>query len=222
MQENINTEKSEKIRPVDSSGRFYGNNLAHQGHNYTSKQKIAMVGLVFFALIVFILWIVQIKESLKKPFDYGSGNSSLQQNNNQDDRTKDTDKDGLSDYDELNIYGTSPYLEDSDSDGLTDREEIMGNNNPNCAAGTDCFDGLNDTMEKKVDNQKSDIMIAPSATGGSVKDANNILEGKMDPKDLRQLLKDDGVDPRLIDAITDDELMLMYQEQLKDVNLSNQ
>lgn len=50
----------------------------------------------------------------------------------------DTDKDGLNDYDELNIYRTNPYLEDTDSDGISDATEIAGNSNPNCPKGTDC------------------------------------------------------------------------------------
>src|SRR3989344_3458461 len=45
---------------------------------------------------------------------------------------KDTDGDGLNDYDELYIYKTSPYLEDSDSDGVSDSAEIQKGTNPNC------------------------------------------------------------------------------------------
>ena len=37
---------------------------------------------------------------------------------------KDTDGDGISDYDEVNIFGTSMYLKDSDGDGITDDQEI--------------------------------------------------------------------------------------------------
>ena len=36
----------------------------------------------------------------------------------------DTDNDGISDGDEINVYGTSPNLADSDKDGLSDYEEI--------------------------------------------------------------------------------------------------
>lgn len=37
----------------------------------------------------------------------------------------DTDLDGLSDYDEINLYGTLPDNDDSDADGLNDFEEIF-------------------------------------------------------------------------------------------------
>lgn len=36
----------------------------------------------------------------------------------------DTDRDGLSDYDEINFYGTDIQKVDSDDDGLTDRDEV--------------------------------------------------------------------------------------------------
>ena len=44
-------------------------------------------------------------------------------------QTRDSDGDGISDYDEVFIYDVDPWLPDSDGDGLTDAEEI--------AAGTD-------------------------------------------------------------------------------------
>jgi hypothetical protein len=36
----------------------------------------------------------------------------------------DSDKDGILDEQEINVYGTNPYLPDSDFDGLTDKEEL--------------------------------------------------------------------------------------------------
>ncbi len=38
--------------------------------------------------------------------------------------TTDTDGDGLSDTDEINLYGTNPFLADTDKDGLRDGEEV--------------------------------------------------------------------------------------------------
>ncbi len=229
MQEStsIEKEKEGETDSLGSSGQFYHDELAHRNQVYTTKQKIAMFGLVFFAMIVFILWLAQAREGLKKPFDYGSGVTDSQQTGQktQDDRLKDTDKDGLSDYDERNIYHTSPYLEDSDSDGLSDKEEVMGNNNPNCAAGTDCFDELNDTIEKVPKNETiSSPLVGEVGDSTSIQyqNSNSLLGGDVDPDFLRELLIKDGVDPRLINAITDDELMLMYQGQLEDINSSNQ
>ena len=37
---------------------------------------------------------------------------------------KDSDEDGLTDADEVNIYGTNPALADTNGDGFTDKAEI--------------------------------------------------------------------------------------------------
>ena len=37
----------------------------------------------------------------------------------------DTDGDGLSDIDEISLYGTSPVLADTDGDGLSDYDEVV-------------------------------------------------------------------------------------------------
>ena len=37
---------------------------------------------------------------------------------------KDSDEDGLTDADEVNIYGTNPALADTDGDGFPDKVEI--------------------------------------------------------------------------------------------------
>lgn len=53
-------------------------------------------------------------------------------------RITDTDEDGISDYDELNIFATSPYIGDTDSDGRADGTEILEGGDPNCALGKTC------------------------------------------------------------------------------------
>ena len=50
----------------------------------------------------------------------------------------DTDGDGLSDYDEINVYKTSPYLQDTDSDGMSDFDQVIAGLNPTCPQGKTC------------------------------------------------------------------------------------
>ncbi len=44
--------------------------------------------------------------------------------------TKDSDKDGISDYDEVNLYQTNPFTADTDGDGFIDSVEITQGFNP--------------------------------------------------------------------------------------------
>lgn len=44
--------------------------------------------------------------------------------------TQDSDSDGLSDYDEIHVYGTDPYNADTDRDGRIDGEEVLAGTNP--------------------------------------------------------------------------------------------
>ena len=46
-------------------------------------------------------------------------------------KTEDSDKDGLSDYDEVMIYKSSRYKKDTDGDGYDDKTEVDGGFNPN-------------------------------------------------------------------------------------------
>jgi Bacterial TSP3 repeat len=60
--------------------------------------------------------------------------------------TLDSDLDGLTDYDEINVYHTNPYKADTDNDGLTDYQEVkIYHTDPN-KADTD-GDGYSDGQE---------------------------------------------------------------------------
>ncbi len=61
-------------------------------------------------------------------------------------KTRDSDKDGLTDYDENNLYHTDPLNPDSDGEGLSDGAEVLDNHTDPNNADTD-NDGLNDYEE---------------------------------------------------------------------------
>ena len=63
-------------------------------------------------------------------------------------RKADTDRDGLSDGDEVYIYFTDPTLDDTDGDGNLDGDEIINGTDPLVANALDSDgDGLSDTEE---------------------------------------------------------------------------
>lgn len=59
----------------------------------------------------------------------------LRRTSERDDIKKDTDGDGISDFDESSLYHTDPHLPDTDNDGFTDGIEIMRGFNPLSAVG---------------------------------------------------------------------------------------
>ncbi len=61
----------------------------------------------------------------------------------------DSDGDGLSDMDEIDLLGTDPAVSDSDNDGLTDREEVTIYQSDPLLADTD-NDGLTDLAEAVI------------------------------------------------------------------------
>jgi hypothetical protein len=65
-------------------------------------------------------------------------------------KTMDSDHDGLSDYDEINIYHTDPNLADTDGDGYLDGDEIAHSYDPNKSGD----DKLQKTIRVSIENQE--------------------------------------------------------------------
>lgn len=192
-------------------------------------QKIAVAVLVFFGLFIISIWAVQFKKSLTDPFVYkGVDNTkedatlSQQALDSSDEalKTKDTDGDGLSDWDELNIYKTSPYLDDSDSDGIKDGEEVNKGTDPNCPIGKDCSVTTPATASSTtpvLNNNIGSAVASPNldVSGQSNADLQKMLQGGLDAVSLRKILIDSGMDQNALSKISDTELMSKYQELLK-------
>lgn len=206
-------------------------------------QKIAAVSLAFFAFLVIIFWGWQFKRSLSEPFEYkGNKDSSFyaetigaqdlasQEGDSEEAlRNKDTDNDGISDWDELYFYKTSPYLEDSDSDGFTDKEEIDNEKDPNCPAGRDCYssgiiDGDKTAASEQTSSEDSALSTlleqlgydenstAPGETMPDPVSIGALLGGELDAATLRQLLLQNGMQKEILDQISDEQLLASLRE----------
>lgn len=102
-------------------------------------------------------------------------------------RTKDTDGDGISDYDELYSTHTSPYLKDSDGDGVSDKDEITKGTDPNCPTGKVC----------------EGFRLLTSTTDAS---------GQPTPEFLRRSLAAAGVPQATLDQTNDANLLQIYKQ----------
>ncbi|MDP2708988.1 MAG: hypothetical protein Q8O93_03000 [bacterium] len=190
-------------------------------------RKIAAASLAVFAVLIIVLWTAQLKNNIYGPFDNKTPANQIAGQPADSAaalKNKDTDGDGLSDYDELNLYGTSPYLADTDSDGLSDGQEIKGGTDPNCPAGRTCAGGalieegggdsaaedtLNSLLGQFGAADQASPEAAPSLDSGQI----DILQN-MDAAGLRALLLQAGMDKATLDKISDADLMKSYGETL--------
>jgi hypothetical protein len=194
-----------------------------------TKQKVAVIVLSVFAVFVMVLWAVRFQDSITGPLqpkaEQVASNNSLTPEDAQ--RTSDTDKDGLTDWDELNLYKTSPYLEDTDSDKLNDKQEIDAGKNPNCPEGRTCT-SLPSTASSATSSSTPDIYssgtTAPSTqtttNTADSSDLKQLFSENMDVATLRELLISQGMKKADLDKIGDEKLMQSFKEVLGTQNKS--
>ena len=177
------------------------------------EQKIGFVLLLIFALLTVGLGLIQLRNNLYQPFalkntvppdiaDSVDTNRAL--------HYRDTDNDSLTDFDELYVYGTSPYLADTDSDGLPDNKEIEQGTSPLCDEKKGNCAGL--AMNPVFTPATS----TPAALGNltaPIPPANLDLVALLrDPAQVRQMLLGAGVEADILNKISDKELMKMVEQ----------
>jgi hypothetical protein len=215
---------------------------------FTRNQKLAVGALGVFAVLVFGFWLVDLSHSINGPLNsranIGSGSESQESGeqaglagdsqgacpdgqcaggSEAELRAIDTDGDGLSDWDEPENYGTSPYLEDTDSDGFSDAEEIESGNDPNCPDGESCSSaGFGQPSGSAAIGQEAgsqEGIQAGAVPDVDVQDVDQdsleaLMGGNTDADTLRQVLVEAGVDKAVLDQFTDEQLMQSYQDVL--------
>src|SRR5688572_3943788 len=122
-------------------------------------------------------------------------------------KSKDTDTDGLNDYEESYVYQTSPYLEDSDSDGADDRTELAAGDDPNCPKDKECGSYYAEFQGSAT---------GTASVSGLEEQEKVIFEQLMNPTpdQIRQMLLQSGLDPSEIQGIDDATLIELYQQSL--------
>lgn len=203
----------------------------------TREQKAGFFIFVIIAVGTVFLGIRSFGANIRRPFDVqrssytgpkflldGQKDSELiaQQKNT------DTDGDGLNDYDELNVYKTSPYLKDSDSDGYDDHTEILSGNNPNCPSGKECGGNGVVSADSSPQNQPvpEDLLgalpipgsldLSSSSTPAYSSQDIQVFLSSLTPPEIRSLLISQGVPKEKVDSIPDAELLNMFQAAMEE------
>lgn len=194
------------------------------GYNgLTGKEKLGFFGLVVLAVLVIALGFRQTQSNLRSPFsDFISKHTNSTEVGANTEvasmdalKTKDTDKDGLTDYDELYVYRTSPYLADTDSDGILDKTEVTQGTDPNCPKGQNC--GAYTLANPDATGVGTTSTL--NTSGITIPTAEQLLLVSMfgekpDAKTLKDYLIKQGVDKKIIDKLTDEEIIKVFQESV--------
>lgn len=166
-----------------------------------SHKKIGAILLALFGILAVVLGVLKIRNTVYGPFALKNTLPSdvkqqVVDNNIGYQRQLDTDKDGLSDFDELNVYSTSPYLYDTFGYGMSDAEVIKRGLRLCPNAGKNCSNG--ETVSVQVGATSSSLISTfgpgPAVdTVGSATSTMPDLESIINnPKQLRQILVQSG------------------------------
>jgi len=118
------------------------------------------LGVLAAALLVFSFSFYQAQSNINEPFKIGMArfanvevekSDQVDLSDAEELKKLDSDGDGLSDYLELYVYGTSAYIEDTDSDGLGDRIEVVSGADPLCGDPNGCNTDLFDKVPTDLD-----------------------------------------------------------------------
>lgn len=186
-------------------------------------QRFGVGLLLFISVLLVAVSIFQFKSNI---FSYGkrvktdplTNLSSAERDSAELEALKkaDTDGDGLSDYNELYAYHSSPYMRDTDSDGIHDGEEVRKGTSPTCQEGKDCmFNPI-----AAVANTSSTVPQAatsesetPTPAGDQKIDLNALT-----PQELREALIESGMPEDQLAGVSDEDLMKLVKQAQTDNN----
>lgn len=173
----------------------------------TTKERIFSIFLIFLCFGALFLSFLKIRGEIYKPFFQFSPRkrekSSLEQIPTL--KNKDTDQDGLSDFEEVYIYKTSSYLEDTDGDGYSDKTEVENKTDPLCPEGQAC--------QGRIESPETETS-SPGINNSEVPQDEVSLE------EIRQMLSKAGIDKETLEKIDDQTLKELYQETIKETGIN--
>lgn len=212
----------------------------------TPHQKLSLGVFLVIGMITFVFGMARLQRSISLPFFKPKSSYTfktaevLEKERTERLKQEDTDKDTISDYDELYVFRTSPFLDDSDSDGFKDGDEIAQGFDPNCPKGKTCREtsvssgtavqpspGGTTTAQPAASTpiqtpEEQRVMEAIIETFGDIEllTPQKIAEqlGAMSSPDLRAFLLKIGIPQEALNKADDATLRQLLQETLQELS----
>ncbi|MBI4437683.1 hypothetical protein HY631_01895 [Candidatus Uhrbacteria bacterium] len=192
----------------------------------SAEQKFAFVLLMFLGFGGIFFGFRSFGANLMRPIEQQiaelyTGESFLSSDERQaaaleESKSKDTDGDGLVDYDELYVYKTSPYVSDSDSDGYDDKMEVFSGNNPNCPEGKDCGSFVSSSEVVGVSGASIEALVGSLGSEGLLEAGAVPFESAEDVEAFFKTATLDEIRASLLEAgMSQEELDLIDDETLE-------
>ena len=207
----------------------------------STEQKVAFGFLVFLGLGGVVLGFQSFGANLSRPVQeqlarIAAGEAFLtsdeiDEREREEAKTKDTDGDGLVDYDELYVYKTSPYLSDSDSDGFDDKQEVYSGNNPNCPTDKTCCFNVSGVDETTSETSSADVFVEGLGAPELLKAGSINFESEEDVQkffkqatmqEIRSALLAAGMSEEELERIDDETLEALFYGLLDEAAASGE
>jgi hypothetical protein len=203
-------------------GKITRKGISHAWRTLTREQRLSVGVLAVCGLVAVLLGAVQVRRLLISPFtapveDLIKADEMRGQDQAEIEREQqrtDTDGDGISDWHELNVFKTSPYIRDSDSDGEPDNIEIAKGTDPNCPKGEACVSVLS---AEGLATSTGRISLPGSSDGTSsflqagVGGSSPVIPDR-DPEAIRAFLRARGSTEAELSAFSDEDILRAYDE----------
>ncbi len=190
----------------------------------TQQQKVSVIALGVFAIAAITLGLLHLNQGLVGAVAWKPKEKTVEQTQKKKEDTivdlqsKDTDGDGLNDYEELNVFTTSPYLADTDGDNVDDAKEVQSGSDPNCPEGKTC--GAEDAAIAGAQEAAPSFGLGAAAElkpPEAPQELQQLLTGEgIDGNALRSLLAQSGIKEDVLKNVSDEDLMALYGEALKE------
>lgn len=179
----------------------------------SKEQRIGFFLLLIFSIMSVSLGVLQIRNTLYAPFALSNkvpGTLKDAVNSVDTLHYRDTDSDSLTDFDELYIYNTSPYLYDTYSLGMSDKEMVAKGVKP-CLNGKDCANPVLAEGSAVAADASANTAATEAAIGSPPPDLAQILSN---PTQIRQMLLSAGIQKAALDKIKDSDLLITVNQVL--------